>query len=154
MRALEIVLIAADLLALVAVAVALRGGMSWLPVTAPIALLVAGAQLFIEGPRWQIVPAYVLTILFFLLWLSSGIPSAASLVGRRWVLRLITGVGTLGLLGSTVAAILFPVFRLPSPSGPYAIGTSTYHWIDGGRPEFFTMRPGEHRELMVQLWYP
>jgi predicted dienelactone hydrolase len=48
----------------------------------------------------------------------------------------------------------FPVFHLPHPSGRYEIGTLSYHWIDAARPELFTTDPKDHRELMVQLWYP
>jgi predicted dienelactone hydrolase len=46
------------------------------------------------------------------------------------------------------------VFTFPQPSGPYAIGTVTYHWVDQDRPELFSPEPGDHRELMVQIWYP
>ncbi len=45
-------------------------------------------------------------------------------------------------------------FRLPLPGGPHAIGTVTYHWTDRSRQEILTPRPGDHRELMVQVWYP
>jgi hypothetical protein len=44
------------------------------------------------------------------------------------------------------------VFRFPRPSGPYAIGTVSYHWVDGARPEVFTADPNDHRDLMVQVW--
>src|SRR5690606_1288309 len=47
-----------------------------------------------------------------------------------------------------------PVFRFPAPSGPYQIGTVTYHWVDGGRAEIYTANPDDRRELMVQIWYP
>src|SRR3712207_8946700 len=30
---------------------------------------------------------------------------------------------------------LFRSFRFPHPSGPYEIGTLTYHWVDADRPE-------------------
>jgi predicted dienelactone hydrolase len=46
------------------------------------------------------------------------------------------------------------VFRFPLPSGPYAIGPLPYHWIDRDRLESFTVDPDDHRELMVQIWYP
>ena len=48
----------------------------------------------------------------------------------------------------------FPVFRFPQSSGPYPIGTLTYHWIDTARPEVFGADPQRPRELMVQIWYP
>ncbi len=49
---------------------------------------------------------------------------------------------------------MFPVFRFPHPTGPDAIGTLTYHWVDAARPEVFSADPDDRRELMVQLWYP
>jgi hypothetical protein len=30
----------------------------------------------------------------------------------------------------------------------------TYDWVDDARPEVFTADRGDHRELMVQVWYP
>ena len=32
-------------------------------------LLIAIMQFILEGPRWQMIPAYALAILFFVLWL-------------------------------------------------------------------------------------
>ncbi|MCE5171865.1 DPP IV N-terminal domain-containing protein [Paenibacillus profundus] len=40
------------------------------------------------------------------------------------------------------------------PAGPYKVGTVSYHWVDGTREETLTERPGDKRELMVQIWYP
>ncbi len=47
-----------------------------------------------------------------------------------------------------------PAFVFPPPSGPYGIGTVTYHWVDAERREVFSTQPGDRRELMVQIWYP
>lgn len=41
---------------------------------------------------------------------------------------------------------------LPKPTGPYAIGTISYHLIDQNRND--PHAPGAKRELMVQVWYP
>jgi hypothetical protein len=46
------------------------------------------------------------------------------------------------------------VVQLAQPRGPYAIGTVTYHWVDTSREEIFTAEPGDHRELIAQVWYP
>jgi predicted dienelactone hydrolase len=46
------------------------------------------------------------------------------------------------------------VFGFPRPTGPYAIGTQTYHWVDATRPDIFTADPDDRRELVVQVWYP
>ena len=47
-----------------------------------------------------------------------------------------------------------PAFTFPTPTGPYGIGTVTYHWVDADRPEVFTADSANRRELMVQVWYP
>ena len=46
------------------------------------------------------------------------------------------------------------LFRFPHPTGPYAIGTLTYHWVDAARSEAITADSKDRRELMVQIWYP
>jgi dienelactone hydrolase len=43
---------------------------------------------------------------------------------------------------------------LPTPTGPYQVGTTTYHWVDESRPEIFTKDPDDRRELLVRVWYP
>ncbi len=43
---------------------------------------------------------------------------------------------------------------LPVPTGPYQVGTTTYHWVDASRPEIFTEDPDDRRELLVRVWYP
>ncbi|MAE76901.1 MAG: hypothetical protein CMJ85_08545 [Planctomycetes bacterium] len=42
----------------------------------------------------------------------------------------------------------------PQPTGPHAVGTTTFHWIDADRNETFTETKDDKRELMVQVWYP
>lgn len=46
------------------------------------------------------------------------------------------------------------VFMFPKPTGPYAVGTTSFHWIDKGRREIHSKDPDDYRELMVQVWYP
>ena len=63
----------------------------------------------------------------------------------------------LAILGSALAislSLAFPVFRFPHPTGPYEIGTLTYHWVDDSRIEIFTANPNDRRELIVQIWFP
>jgi hypothetical protein len=43
---------------------------------------------------------------------------------------------------------------LPSPTGPYDVGTTTFHWVDALRDETFTDDPNDKREPVVQIWYP
>ena len=44
--------------------------------------------------------------------------------------------------------------QLPSPSGPFGIGTKTYDWVDRSRHEKASKDPGRFRQIIVQVWYP
>jgi len=44
--------------------------------------------------------------------------------------------------------------ELPAPTGPFAIATKTYHWVDRSRIEKATDNPQDFRQLVVQVWYP
>jgi len=41
-----------------------------------------------------------------------------------------------------------------APTGPYAVGTHEYLWIDQARPDPFTKDPKVRRHLIVRVWYP
>lgn len=154
MRPIETLLVLGNALTLFVLAVPLPRAVHWMGLFSPIVLLIAVAQVLVEGPRWQMVPAYVLTGLFFVVWLLQNIAPADGLAGQMWVNRLAVGLGVLSLAVSIALPMIFPVFRFPKPSGPYGIGTLTYHWVDPSRPEVFTADPNDRRELMVQIWYP
>jgi hypothetical protein len=61
MRPLELSLVLVNLLTLVVLAVPQLHAVRWTGYVAFIAVLIAIAQIIVEGPRWQMVPAYVLT---------------------------------------------------------------------------------------------
>jgi len=44
--------------------------------------------------------------------------------------------------------------QLPKPTGALGIGTTDYHLIDTHRHERHSNNPNDHRELMLQIWYP
>lgn len=147
MRPFEIFLLLANLLAFVVSAVPRLSAALWARITAFIALLAVGAQALVEGPRWQMIPAYALSGMLFLV---------SFLRGGRLPTKSVGAIvlSALGLGGSAILGIIFPVFRFPRPTGPYAIGTLTYHWVDTARPEVLTDDQDDRRELMVQIWYP
>jgi Platelet-activating factor acetylhydrolase, isoform II len=153
MRPLELLLVLVNVLTLIVLAIPPLHAMRWTGYVAIIAVLIAIAQMIIEGPRWQMVPAYVLTGLLFLVWLLQRTALAGRPVNRL-AAGLAIALAALALVISAALPIVTPVFRFPRPSGPYAIGTLTYHWVDAARPEIFTADPNDHRELMVQVWYP
>jgi len=120
--------------------------------SAAAAVPVAAAQAIGEGLRWQMFPAYALTGILLLAWRLRA-PDARTKRGHLG--RLIALLGAAAGLGlSVLLPLLFPVFRFPKPTGPYAIGTLTYHWIDTQRLDPFLADSKTPRELMVQIWYP
>jgi dienelactone hydrolase len=119
----------------------------WARVLPAVALMLLVAQVVVEGARWHLGPAYLLTLYLFLVCAWPGVPALAP---GRW-----TAVGGILALGAAAAlSTVLPVFRLPAPTGPYPIGTVTLHLIDSAREETLGDRPGGPRELMVQIWYP
>jgi predicted dienelactone hydrolase len=68
-------------------------------------------------------------------------------------------VATLGVLG--VAALLAFLWlerrtevTLPTPTGPFAVGRSLYHWVDDKTLDTLAPVPETKRELLVWIWYP
>jgi predicted dienelactone hydrolase len=51
-----------------------------------------------------------------------------------------------------VLALAPPPFALPPPTGPYAVGTTSWTVTDPARAEPFA--PGEQRQVKVVAWYP
>ena len=163
MRSWESLLLLVDLLAFLVLSIRQVYGRRWMrgsPVialVALVALMVAVAQWLAEGPRWQMLPAYALTMLFLPAWLVQNAAPMGGHYGWKRPHPTAAVVITLGALALVIAAALpmiVPVFRFSDPSGPYAIGTLTYHWVDGSRAEAFAADPKERRQLMAQVWYP
>lgn len=152
MRPLEILLSFVNLLVFCTFVIPRFGAIRWMGYFTPAAVLLACIQLLAENPRWQMVPAYVLTLIFFLVWLLRVV-----LPGGIPVNRLLAGIGTgLGALALPIAVavpLALPVFHFPRPGGPYRIGTITYYWAER-RPEIFNTDPAARRELTMQVWYP
>ncbi|GAA3560753.1 carboxylic ester hydrolase [Nonomuraea rosea] len=148
MRPFEILLLLADLVAFGVLALRTRGPLRHAALSPLPVVLV---QVVAEGPRWQLVPAYVLAAVLAGSWLRRRFRRPGT---RRWPRVLTAGLGVLGLVISAALPLALPVFGFPEPTGPYDVGTLTYHWVDEDRPEIFTADPADRREVMVQLWYP
>lgn len=150
MRSFELLLVGGTILTLILLAVP-RARPMW---TLAAGLAVAGlaiTQLVVEGYRWQMLPAYALVAALLV---TAALLRRPPLASHRQRVALRVGFGAMALL-AVVAAILpiaVPMFQFPAPTGPYAIGTKTYHWVDESRADFGD--PSAPRELMVQLWYP
>jgi len=44
--------------------------------------------------------------------------------------------------------------QFPEPSGPYAVGTEAFHFVNKGREEILTKDANDFRELMLQFSFP
>jgi predicted dienelactone hydrolase len=142
MRALELVIV--SLLIICAnwslVSRTRRGAGLVLGLTSIVLLL----HLATEGAHWQMAPAYLGVFIFAILVITKKSTGPMPNVGAWAIIAL-------ALTTVSFSAIL-PMFRLPQPTGPDAIGTLVIHLVDTSRVE-------EHdnsrtRELMIQIWYP
>lgn len=43
---------------------------------------------------------------------------------------------------------------LPTPTGPFGVGRTTFDWSDSARRDSLSATPGAARELLVWVWYP
>lgn len=44
--------------------------------------------------------------------------------------------------------------QLPEPEGSFCIGKTSAHLVDSNRPETFTEKEGDFRELSLSIWFP
>ncbi len=148
MRPLELALLLTTLLAVVrpwvvrSAVPAVVVGIAALPIVALI------GQLLVEGGRWQLVPLWIAV--------AGVVALAARDVGadhRSRHLAAGLSVGALAVVGGCLLWAL-PVLDLPSPDGPYEVGTTTMVVTDESRMEVYGPDPGGLRQLPVQLWYP
>jgi predicted dienelactone hydrolase len=122
------------------------------------------AHIFMEGLRWQMLPVYIPTILIFLWGIiklieiyriqTGAIPEPEREPPRRRRGIVIIIVAVILVSSSLFLNSLFPAFRLPNPSGEYAIGTVTFELTDDTRNETFTEPPNDHRRILIRAWYP
>ncbi|MBT3478230.1 MAG: hypothetical protein HOA15_00985 [Candidatus Marinimicrobia bacterium] len=97
---------------------------------------------FLEKPHWQMYPAYGLFI-------------ALAFLQQKAVLTIFKVCLAIWFPISVFLPIAGPVIMLPTLTGSYSIGSTSHHWIDQNRLEWFTGEdPSDKRQIMVQLWYP
>jgi predicted dienelactone hydrolase len=144
MRPLEIALLLINVPVL-AWSASLRRPPVWARGVAIVALVLLVIQILVEGHRWQIYPCYLVIVWLFLAFNWSRVAAP-----RIWT----SLVGLVCLFGSATLCTVLPVFKFPSPTGPFLIGTVTKHLVDSSRRESHGPRPESHRELMIQIWYP
>lgn len=153
-----------EILVLVALFVRFVGGSfpairksRWIDLAPSLTMLLTVMHLVLEKCRLQMIPAYGLTLILFLLSIrqlrregqsqAKELPSGV-LISLGFLLRL--------LIFAVIASlpIIIPVFHVPEPTGPYQIGTTNLYLVDNTRAEIFTPDPDDRREMMVRVWYP
>lgn len=159
-RGFEVLLTLAVVAAFARAVVPRSRGPRWTAYAAPLAASLALVQILAEGPRWQLIPAYALAagcLLRFLVHLlvrpGPTAPGRAGARALRAVRVTLAVAGAAALLLAVALPVALPVFRFDPPTGPYGIGTVTYHWVQP-RPELVTADPDDRRELVAQVWYP
>ena len=148
MTTIDLGLLAAIALFAILVGVTLRlpGALTLAVITVISGLAIA--QLALEGPYWHLLPAYLLALTCLAVAMRGAPP-------RGWLVAAALRILMLALLGATLLGwVLLPVPILAPPSGPYAVGTSIFRWIDAARDEPMTADEADHRNVTVQAWYP
>ncbi|HWF67218.1 MAG TPA: hypothetical protein VN670_07930 [Acidobacteriaceae bacterium] len=99
------------------------------------------------GAYWQLLPLYLGVLL--------GAAGLVLLKQRPQWQRTLPALAIACLLVATATVtFILPMFRLPKPTGPYAVGTRIVHLVDPVRMETHVPGPPARREIMVQIWYP
>jgi predicted dienelactone hydrolase len=154
MRPLEILILLLLLVALVTAYIPRRPrprALKFLPAAILVLIL---AHLILEGYRWQMVPAYFLAAVLFLRTLPGLLKNSEPPPARGVRAYIAGGLGLGCWLMAITLPVILPVPRVPTPPGPYAVGSVLYDWTDASRAETYSPDPDAKRELMVQIWYP
>lgn len=117
--------------------------------------IVTVVQIIVEDCRWQMIPCYAASVILTVcIIFRKPKKKPRSKSRRRWIAGLWTTVLLLYASVMVALPLLLPVFAFNQPQGTYSVGTAVYHFIDNHRPDEYSAEPTDHRELMVQLWYP
>lgn len=107
------------------------------------------AHLLWEGPRWQMTGVY-LVVALMIVWRLLGLARSRIDGRRRW--PVVLGLTVVGL--SALLSWSLPVPRLPEPTGPLAIATTSWALTDQSRDDPYDGEEGRPRRLVAQAWYP
>lgn len=118
------------------------------PVALPVLFAGCVTQCLVEGFYWQFAPTYLLlgAATGLVVWQANWRVGGWTTVARVVVALL--------LAPAALAWAMVPVPDLPRPTGSYAVGTEVLRWVDPNRPEPATDAPDDHRNVVVQAWYP
>lgn len=105
------------------------------------------AHVVINKPRWQLTVAYIIGS-------ASIVIAGLNVELSGWVNHVLFWGGIVGLVLTVSLAIGLPIMAAPEVTGPYWVGTSTFHLDQMDRDEIHSEHEGDTRQLMLQVWYP
>ncbi len=162
MRLFELLLSVVTALGVVGVALPRRRVAQLLAATTAAAVTaVVVLHLALEGPRWQLVPVYVVAVAVVAVVVvrRGGLRQArredrATPATPRWLRATGATVGILLVAVGAGLAIVLPIPSLPPPDGPNAVGVTRWELVDTNRVEQYGDMAGGPRSLMATAWYP
>lgn len=151
MRIFEIVLITANLLALVLnFRNQSRRVRLWI---LAINLAVFVLHGIVEGFRYPMYYSYIFVVFLTIVTVAKGNRKTETRISKAWK----AGTAALSFLFLTLTALAasaLPVFSLPKPTGGYSVGIQYFHLVDENRTDPFLDGSSQKRELMVKIYYP
>jgi len=106
-----------------------------------------------EGFRYQMAFSYIFVVLLTIFTLARTMFNFETKTPTTLKIVAI-GLSFVFLAGTAFLAYALPVFRLPKPTGSYAVGIKYFHFIDQNRADPFLDQSTKKRELMVKVYYP
>jgi dienelactone hydrolase len=87
---------------------------------------------------------------------------SGSTFAKHLIKRLIQAAAIVGTMGAFGVIALFGLLwlehkreiTLPTPTGPFAVGRTTYTWVNNAERDELTSSPGAKREVVAWMWYP
>ena len=130
----------------------------WLNTIPAIIIIVNLIQLLFCGFKWQLSLVYLLSLVFFLV----SFKSLTTLLKRKEsdnpkktfirIIGMILGIVICYFSIKTLNS--FPQFRIPEPTGVYAVGTKYYLFEVPGRESVYRNHAGKNYRIGIQIWYP
>jgi dienelactone hydrolase len=116
------------------------------------AALAVIASILVEQARLVMVPAYLVVTIAALL--SFKAPATSTPKGGWLRIAGRSAMALVVVLLGVLVPWLWPVVKLPTPTGRYPVGTMWLVVRDTTRRERFTSTRGAVREFPVKVWYP
>lgn len=113
-------------------------------------------HIIFEKIRWQLYPLYVVIIFYFVITILYMIPIAKIkvAVSKAKIRKRIVVFSVIFIVISGALAFVFPVYKMPVPTGKYEIGTQSFDITDPERGAIYSGNLDNNRKIKIQVWYP